>query len=219
MTAPHFPDPDLSPARARELQSTLRSRVEKKPPEGFAPRTIAGLDQSIRRGRDRARAGIVVLDADTLATVDQATAVVDVTFPYVPGLLSFRELPPLAVAWERLAVKPDLLVFDGHGYAHPRRFGLACHGGVLFDTPSIGCAKSILVGRHDELGPERGAREPLVHEGEVVGVALRTRTRVRPVYVSIGHRMDLETAVAWVLRAGAGYREPETTRRAHALVS
>jgi deoxyribonuclease V len=144
---------------------------------------------------------------------------VPIAFPYVPGLLSFRELPPLAVAWARLERRPDVLIFDGAGYAHPRRFGLACHGGVLFDVPSIGCAKSILVGTHGPLGEERGASAPLVDRGEVVGMAVRTRARVKPVYVSVGHRMDLPTAVALVLRMTAGYREPETTRRAHQLVT
>jgi deoxyribonuclease V len=151
--------------------------------------------------------------------VDEASAAVDIPFPYVPGLLSFRELPTIVTAWAGLRVRPDVLIFDGQGYAHPRRFGIACHGGVLLDVPAIGCAKSILVGTHGPLGSERGARADLVHRGEVVGAALRLRADVAPVYVSPGHRMDLETAVAVVLSVSAGFREPETTRRAHRLVN
>jgi deoxyribonuclease V len=125
----------------------------------------------------------------------------------------------VARAWEGLTHRPDVLIFDGVGYAHPRRFGLACHGGVMLDVPSIGCAKSILVGHHAPLGAERGSTAPLIDRGEVVGMAVRTRSNVQPVYVSIGHLMDLPTAVAIVLSMAAGYREPETTRRAHRLVN
>jgi len=142
----------------------------------------------------------------------------EVTFPYVPGLLSFREIPALAVAWQQLPTRPDFLVIDGHGLAHPRRMGIACHAGLVFNLPTIGCAKSLLVGRYGHLGEERGATAPLVHRGEVVGMAVRTRARVSPVYVSPGHCMDLPTAVELVLRL-ADYREPETTRRAHRLVN
>jgi deoxyribonuclease V len=155
----------------------------------------------------------------TLQPVAEATAVVKLGFPYVPGLLSFRELPVLAEAWERLEVRPDVVIFDGQGTAHPRRFGLACHGGLLFGVPSIGCAKSLLVGRHGPLGEERGATAEITHQGEVVGMAVRTRARVQPVYVSPGHLMDLPTAVELVLRVAPRYREPETTRRAHRLVN
>jgi deoxyribonuclease V len=147
--------------------------------------------------------------------VDTATAASELIFPYVPGLLSFRELPALTPAWEALGTRPDVVIFDGQGYAHPRRFGLASHGGVLFGVPSVGCAKTILVGTHGPLAPERGARAPLIHRGEVVGAALRLRDNVAPVYVSPGHLMDIETAIAIVLSVSAGYREPETTRRAH----
>jgi deoxyribonuclease V len=171
------------------------------------------------RGSVRAWAGIVVLDAATRATVDAGVAEAELRFPYVPGLLSFRELPPLAAAWARLATRPDVVIFDGNGYAHPRRFGLACHGGLLFDVPSIGCAKTRLVGTHPPLGEEAGATAPLEHRGEVVGTVLRLRARTNPLYVSAGHRMDLATAVRIVVSMGAGYREPETTRRAHAAVN
>jgi deoxyribonuclease V len=164
-------------------------------------------------------AAIVVLDRDTRAEVDQASARETLAFPYVPGLLSFRELPALLRAWERLATRPDVVIFDGQGLAHPRRFGVACHGGVLLGVSTIGCAKSILVGTHEPLGEEAGAQAELVHRGEVVGMAVRLRARVQPVYVSVGHLVDLPTAVAVVRAMGAGYRLPETTRRAHALVN
>jgi deoxyribonuclease V len=174
---------------------------------------------SVTRFGRRGFAGIVLLDGRTLETVEEAAATVPVRFPYIPGLLTFRELPAVAEAWERLERRPDVLIFDAHGLAHPRRFGLACHGGVLLDVPSIGCAKSLLVGRHGPLGEARGSTAAIVHRDEVVGVALRTRAGVKPVYVSIGHRMDLETAVRIVLQVSTRFREPETTRRAHALVS
>lgn len=210
---------NVTTAEARELQLQLRERLITHPPRGFAPRLVGGADLSIQRFARRGYAGIVVIDAESLETVEEASAAVDVTFPYIPGLLSFRELPAVAAAWKRVRRKPDVLIFDGHGYAHPRRFGLACYGGVLFDLPTIGCAKSILVGRHGPLGEKRGATAPLIDDDEVVGMAVRTRDHVRPVYVSIGHRMDLATAVALVLRMSTGYREPETTRRSHRLVN
>ena len=210
---------DVTVPEAIEIQRQLRARLVTSPPPGFAPRLAAGADLSMEKGSDRAHAGIVVLEVESLRTVEEVTGDVALRFPYVPGLLSFRELPAVVEAWARLERRPDVLLFDGVGYAHPRRFGLACHGGVLLDVPSIGCAKSILVGRHGPLADERGATAPLVDKGEVVGVALRTRAGVSPVYVSIGHRMDLDTAVDIVLRLTTRYREPETTRRAHQLVN
>jgi deoxyribonuclease V len=208
-----------TPADAARLQRELRDRLVLQPPPGFAPRRLAGADLSMDRGSEVGYAGVAVLDAATLETVETATAVAPLTFPYVPGFLSFRELPPLAAAWARLREPPDVVIFDGQGYAHPRRFGLACHGGLLFGVPSVGCAKSILVGTHAPLDEAAGSRAPLVHRGETVGVALRLRARTAPVYVSAGHLMNLDTAVAVVLAASAGFREPETTRRAHRLVN
>ncbi len=203
-------------------QQRLRARVVLAPPLGFAPRLVAGLDVSMERDGDVAYAGIVVLALPDLDTVAEATAVSPIRMPYVPGYLSFRELPALAAAYAVLrerGVRPDVLVFDGQGYAHPRRFGIACHGGLVFDTPSVGCAKSILVGTHGPLSEERGARAPLVHRREAVGDAVRLRANVQPVYVSPGHLMDRDTAVAIVEDVSAGFREPETTRRAHRLVN
>lgn len=168
--------------------------------------------------RNLAFAAVVVIDLETMETVETATAVMPISFPYVPGYLSFRELPALAAAWKRLREQPDLAVLDAHGYAHPRRMGLACHAGLEFDLPAIGCAKSVLYGEVGELAETRGARAPLLDPktGEEIGWALRTRDRVRPVYLSVGHKMDLPTAAELILRlTPAGrYRFPETTRRA-----
>jgi deoxyribonuclease V len=210
---------DVSVARAVELQKQLRSRLVPHAPPNFSPRLVAGADISIEKFSTRGYAGIVVIDAATMETVDEARADVEIHFPYVPGLLSFRELPAVQRAWDALTTKPDVLIFDGAGYAHPRRFGLACHGGVMLSLPTIGCAKSILVGRHAPLADEEGSSADLIDRGEVVGVAVRLRASVSPVYVSIGHLMDLPTAVAIVRSMGSGYREPETTRRAHRLVN
>ena len=218
------PDPpprrwDLTVAEARERQQALRARLVTHPPPGFTPRYAAGADVSVERFKHFGYAALVVIDLRTMETVDQAAAAAELRFPYVPGYLSFRELPPLEAAWRALRVRPDVVVFDGHGYAHPRRFGLACHGGVAWDVPSIGCAKTPFIGTHDPVADVRGAASPIVHEGETVGMALRTRPGAKPLYVSAGHRMDLATAVELVLRLAPRFRQPETTRRAHQAVN
>ncbi len=210
---------DVTPQEAKRIQEELRERLVLEPPPGFAPRLAGGADMSFERFATRGYAGVVVLDMETMETVAESAAEAEMVFPYVPGYLSFRELPPIAAAWERLERRPDVLVFDGQGTAHPRRFGVACHGGLLLDVPSIGCAKSLLVGTHGPLGEERGSVAPLVHRGETVGMVVRTRTGVKPLYVSPGHRMDLATAVEIVLRLSPRFREPETTRRSHQLVN
>lgn len=209
---------DLKVAEAREVQVSLRERLVMQAPPSFAPRLVAGADVSADRFSRVGFAGVVNIDLETMETVEEASAMVDLRFPYVPGYLSFREIPALAAAWERLEHRPDVVVFDAHGYAHPRRFGVACHGGVLLDLPSIGCAKTMFVGEHGPLGDERGSTAEIVDKGEVVGVALRTRDRCNPLYISAGHRMDLDTAVGLILRLCL-YRQPETTRRAHQLVN
>ena len=209
----------LTVAEARELQISLRERIELRAPPDFRPRTIAGADVSMEKFGKRGYAGVVTLDAATLETVEEASAAATLQMPYIPGYLSFRELPPLDDAFRKLRTKPDVVIFDGQGFAHPRRFGIACHGGLLWDVPTIGCAKSILVGTHGELGEERGSTAPLVHQDETVGMAVRTRAGTKPVYVSAGHRMDLDTAVRIVLSVAPRYREPETTRRSHRLVN
>ncbi|MHB0939103.1 MAG: deoxyribonuclease V [Armatimonadota bacterium] len=212
---------DVSLEEATRLQRELRERLVLEAPAGFAPQVAAGADVSTTKTSDAVYAGFVVLELEHMTAVAQATAVSEAAFPYVPGYLSFRELPALAEAWRRLEARPDVLILDGHGTAHPRRMGVACHAGLVFGVPTVGCAKSILVGTHDPLPPERGATAPLVHRGEVVGMAVRTRTNVSPVYVSPGNQIDLATAVELILRLtpDGKYRLPETTRRAHGLVN
>jgi deoxyribonuclease V len=214
---------NLTVSRAREIQLRLRDRILFEPPVGFVPRLAAGADVAFDKRRKLAFAAVVVIDLESLATVEVATAAMPVSFPYVPGYLSFRELPVLAAAWSELTRRPDVAIFDAHGYAHPRRMGLACHAGIVFGLPAIGCAKSILVGEVGGLSVQRGSRSPLKDPGtgEELGWALRTRDRVRPVYVSIGHRIDLPTAADLILRLtpGGRYRFPESTRRADRLAA
>lgn len=209
---------DVTPGEARGIQRRLRDRVRPSPPPGFAPTLVAGADLALGRGETTGHAGVVVVETGGLTTVATATARVEVGFPYVPGLLSFRELPALEAAWAELEREPDALLCDGHGLAHPRRLGLACHAGLRLGVPTIGCAKSVLVGEHDPPGAERGSRTDLVHEGDTVGTVLRTRDDVRPVFVSPGHRVDRETAVEVVLAVSPRYRIPEPIRRADRLV-
>lgn len=159
----------------------------------------------------------MVLTYPDLAVVDSAVASLPSVFPYVPGLLSFREGPVVLAAIEKLRVRPDLLVFDGQGYAHPRRLGLASHMGLYLDMPSIGCAKSRLVGRYDDPGPNLGDRAPLTDHGELIGMVVRTKPRTNPLFISAGYRIELEQAVEVVLRCLRGYRLPEPTRAAHNL--
>jgi len=203
---------------ARALQERLRDRVvERDEPEPF--RTVAGVDVSYDRGSPVLFAAVVVLDAARLEILEIASVRQEARFPYVPGYLSFREIPPLLEAFARLRTRPDLLVVDGHGRAHPRRFGIACHLGVVLDVPTIGCAKSRLVGEHREPGMRRGAHVALRHQGEVIGEVLRTREGVKPVYVSVGHRVTLPGARRALLRLAPRTRLPETTRAAHAEVN
>jgi deoxyribonuclease V len=211
---------DLDPADARALQRELAGRVVRE--DRFNEiRTVAGLDLGFpgAAGGEVGRAALVVLRLPELEVVERQVVERPVGFPYIPGLLSFRESPVALAAFEALERRPDLLMVDGQGLAHPRRFGIACHLGVILDIPALGCAKSILVGRAAEPGPEPGAWTPLVDRGETVGAALRTRARVKPVYVSIGHRVSLETAIDLTLRCGRGYRLPEPTRLADRAAS
>ncbi|MCA9546907.1 MAG: deoxyribonuclease V [Myxococcales bacterium] len=214
---PLTPRPDHDAQAMADLQAAWAPRVEPADRLGEV-RWIAGVDVAYPAHGDRVFGGIALLDAQSLEVVETVTSSLPDAVPYVPGLLSFRELPPLLACFERLARAPDLIVCDGQGVAHPARFGLASHLGVLLDVPTIGCAKSRFVGRHAPLGPARGDTADLVLDGEVVGRALRTQDGVKPVYVSVGHRVSLDTAVAWVLRLAAAYRQPETTRAADHLV-
>jgi deoxyribonuclease V len=174
---------------------------------------VAGIDISIRN--DRATAAIVLLDFHTLQVVDFATHEADVPFPYVPGLLSFRECPSIIAAAEKLSVEPDLIMVDGQGIAHPRRLGIAAHVGLLFDKPTIGCAKTRLIGKHEEPALHAGAFADLWDKDELIGAVLSTKNKVRPLYISIGHKIDLPTAIKFVLTCCRGYRLPEPTRFAH----
>ena len=194
------------------MQKELAARVERRPRLGPVHR-VAGIDVGLRG--EMARAAVVVLDLESLSPVDYAVATRPVTFPYIPGLLAFREGPVVLDALEQLSTLPDLLIFDGQGLAHPRRLGIASHIGLLADLPAIGCAKSRLCGQHEEPGEEPGSHTPLLDRGEVIGAVLRTRRGVKPVYVSIGHRVDLATSIRYVLACCRGYRLPETTRWAH----
>ena len=205
-------------AEATALQTAWRGRVITRDRLGPV-RFVAGLDVGPEQDGAVMRAAVAVLRLADLRMADQAVARRPASFPYIPGLLSFREIPALLAALDRLGQKPDLLLCDGQGLAHPRRFGLACHLGVLTDTPAIGVAKSLLIGEHAPLPRRRGSWRPLVHRGEVIGAALRTRDGVAPVYVSIGHRVSLDTAIAYVLACAPHYRLPETTRAAHRLAS
>ena len=164
-------------------------------------------------------AGIVVLNLDTLETVEEAGVVSTAPFPYIPGLLSFREIPSLLEAWAKLKTEPDVVMFDGHGIAHPRRIGIASHGGLFLNRPTFGCGKSVLVGKYNEPDLERGSWSPMTHYKDVIGAALRTKNKVNPVYVSPGHLIDLETAIDLTLKCDGVYRIPEPTRRAHNLVN
>lgn len=203
---------DLSPVQARALQEQLATRVRVQPLREPV-RWVAGVDVSVKG--TLARAAVVLLSFPALEPEEAVTAERPIAFPYVPGLLAFREGPAVLAALERLNGRPDLLIFDAQGVAHPRRMGLATHLGVLLDRPAVGCAKSRLCGEHDEPRPERGSWVPLSDGGEVIGAVVRTRERVRPVFVSVGHRVTLEDAIGMVLRCCTRYRLPEPTRWAH----
>lgn len=200
--------------QAVAIQRRLRSKVRVEP-LARPIRLVAGADVAYSRRSHRLYAAVVVVEMESLRPVAQSTVTARARFPYIPGLFTFREAPPLLAAFRRLRQRPDVILFDGHGLAHPRRFGLACHVGLLLDTPSIGCAKSRLVGEHGPLAPERGACTELRFEGEVVGAAVRTRTGVQPVYVSVGHRVTLEEAIELVLATTGRFRIPEPIRLAH----
>ena len=199
---------------AFRIQESLRSRLVLSDAHD-EPRTVAGVDVSFSRGRNLLHAAIVVLDAGTLELIESVTATREPEFPYIPGLLTFREGPVVLEACERLSAEPDLLMFDGQGIAHPRGLGLAAHLGVLLDRPSIGCAKSRLIGEFKEPKQKRGAMRTLSVGRQKVGVVLRTKDNTKPLFVSPGHRVSVETAARRVLDAGAGYRLPEPTRLAH----
>jgi deoxyribonuclease V len=206
---------NLSPADARQLQTELRDQLVLAW-DGRPVTTVGGVDVSLPG--EEARAAIVVLQFPSLEPVEVALASVPLVFPYIPGLLSFREGPAILAAWAQLSSKPDLVLFDGQGIAHPRGLGIAAHMGLWFDRPTIGVAKSRLYGKHAEPGPEPGATEDLFSQGadpRLIGAVVRTKARSKPLYLSPGHRIDVAHAVAFVLRCVTRYRLPEPTRWAH----
>lgn len=207
---------DVSPAEAMALQESLAGSVVRVD-RLEAVRHVCGIDVDFTENGAVARAAAVVLSFPGLELREHAVAARKVSFPYIPGLLSWREIPAALVALEKLSITPDLLFCDGHGVAHPRRCGLASHIGLLAGLPSIGVGKTRLIGEHRPPSARRGAWEPLMDRGEQIGAVLRTRTGVKPVYVSIGHRVSLETAIGYVLACAPRYRLPETIRWAHRL--
>jgi deoxyribonuclease V len=211
-------DWNLTPREAVELQKQLRARVEIAP-LAREIKTIAGADISFNKFSETVYAGIVVLRLPSLEVIEESGVVSRARFPYVPGLLSFREAPSVLEAWAKLKVEPDAVMFDGQGIAHPRRIGIASHLGLFLNRPTLGCAKSVLVGKFEVPEETRGAWSPMDDKGETVGAALRTKSRVQTIYVSPGHLIDLAGAIALTLACDGGYRQPEPTRRAHLLVN
>jgi deoxyribonuclease V len=203
-------------AEAQQIQAELRHQVITQN-QFTPPQTIAGVDVAFPRKGRLSRAAIVVLSYPGLALLETAVAEIPTSFPYIPGYLSFRELPALLEAWHKLQHPPDLMMVDGQGLAHPRRFGLACHLGVVLDKPTIAVAKSRLVGVHDPVPLEKGQWVPLMDQQEMIGAVLCSRSGVRPLYISLGHRIDLPTALAYVQACLSRYRLPEPTRLADKL--
>jgi deoxyribonuclease V len=212
---------DVTPAEAMALQRELAPQVVREGDAGevrlVAAADIAFVERAPAWAAGTARAAVVLMSYPELAVVEQHVIEAPVRFPYVPGLLSFREMPALALVFERLSREPDLLLVDGQGIAHPRRFGIASHVGLLAGVPTIGCAKSRLCGEAEEPGPERGSMTELVDDGEVIGLVVRTKARVKPLYVSVGHMIGLREAAEWVLRLAPTHRLTEPVRLADRL--
>jgi len=203
---------------AVKVQRDLSSMLILKLPE-IEPRLIAGADVSYSKGSDLFFSGVIVLEMPRMNVVEEVAAQGKVDFPYIPGLLSFREAPVLIKAFEKLVNVPDIVMFDGQGIAHPRGLGIASHIGLILDVPSIGCAKKILVGHYEEPEIEAGEHTPITFHDKIVGASLRTKRNVSPVFVSPGHKMDVPSAIDIVLKTCRGYRLPEPTRQAHLLVN
>lgn len=210
---------NVPPQEAIAIQNRLRglARIEDDLPADI--RRVAGVDVGFEGHGTVTRAAVAVLDFPALTLAESRIARLPTEFPYIPGLLSFREIPALVDALDSLDALPDLILVDGQGYAHPRRLGIACHLGVLTGLPTIGVGKTRLIGRHADVPDQRGTWVPLLDKGEEIGAVLRTRVGVQPLYVSAGHRVSLTTAVDWVMRCVGKYRLPETTRQAHRLAS
>jgi deoxyribonuclease V len=209
---------DLIPGDAIALQKKLAIKIILQD-EFEDINYIAGIDAGFKNSGRVTNAAICIFNARTLQQVEQVTAQRKTQFPYIPGLLSFREIPAILDAFGKLTIKPDLLLCDGQGTAHPRRFGIACHLGLLLNIPSIGIGKSRLIGTHQPVPVKRGAWVKLYHKNEIIGAVLRTRTGIKPVYVSPGHRICRETAIDWVLKTAIRYKLPEPIRAADKLAS
>lgn len=209
---------DVTPKEAIEIQKTLRDQVKIQKLSGTV-RYIAGADMSFERFSNVVYAGFAVIDVKTLEVVGSSTVVTEAKFPYISGLFSFREVPPLLEAWKKLNVEPDVVVLDGQGIAHPRRFGIASHIGLVLDKPTIGCAKTILVGKYHDLPTYAGSTAPLMDRGEQVGMVLRTQNKVRPIFISVGHLIDLVDSLKVIKNTIGKYRIPAPTREAHLLVN
>lgn len=210
---------DIAIPEARALQERLATQIVEIPPPGFHPRLIAGADMSHQRGSPCLYGAVVLWDRETGQLVETATARTPAVFPYVPGFLSFREGPVLLDAFRKLKRRPDAVLFDGQGRAHPRSLGLACHLGCWIDLPSVGCAKTRFCGEYTEPGSDAGSTAPLTHGGHRIGTVLRTRRGSKPVFVSVGHRIDLAAAEKLILDSLRGYRLPEPSRQAHLVVN
>jgi deoxyribonuclease V len=204
----------VSPQEAVALQKQLAGRVIRFG-EITSPEYIAGIDISIGKHVADAQSAIVVLKYPGLEVAEIKKARGEIGFPYIPGLLSFREIPLILEAWQKLTVVPDVIMVDGQGIAHPRRIGLASHLGILVDIPSIGCAKSRLCGHYEDPSEEPGCFTNLVDNGEIIGAALRTKNKVNPLFISVGHKISLENSIYWVMECCRGYRLPQPTRLAH----
>lgn len=209
---------DVTAAEARAIQNDLAARVIRSNDFGSI-QTIAGADVSLDKEKGLGFGGVIVYSYPKLQEIERTASVVELKFPYIPGLLAFREAPVLLKAFAKLKVKPDLIFFDGQGIAHPRRLGIASHLGLFLDCPTIGCAKSLLIGKYQEPGLSQGSQSDLIDKNEVIGKVLRTRAHVRPIFISLGHRIDLSTAVQFVLSCADGFRIPKPTREADRFVA
>lgn len=209
---------NITPQEAVQLQTELRNRLQIQPLQKEIT-TIAGADISFNKYSTTVYAGIVVMQFPSLQVIETAGIVDEATFPYVPGLLAFREVPSLSKAWEKLNTKPDVLVLDGHGIAHPRRMGIAAHFGVVMQTPTVGCAKSLLTGKYMEPAIDAGSVTDLFYKNELIGKVLRTKKNVKPVYISPGNLISMDQSLQLILQCVRKYRIPEPTRMAHNFVN
>lgn len=214
------PEPDyyITPAEAKKQQEKLRKQIEIQPLMGDV-QTVAGADISFNMGSDELHAGFVVLRLPDLKVIARSLASKMVSFPYIPGLLAFREIPALIEAWNMLELKPDVVVVDGHGIAHPRRMGIATQFGIAVGKPTIGCAKNILTGKYDEPEQSRGSFSAILDKGEKIGLVYRSRDKVKPIFISPGHKVDFEDTRNIIEQCLTGYKHPETTRQAHQAVN